>query len=324
MMAKKPADRPASMREVVAAIDDCLGSRRGTLDAMLADRSDTFTDFTDRKPKSTAVRPTAASASQAVGRFGGFLRWGGIALALLLVTAGLASLAFESPLAWFRGSPPIAEPIPPAPANPSSDLLRSDPREILWPAAAASRWEFRQGQAGRELSISCSHIGLLQLGEAVGERDYELQVEFSQTPWTGSVGVFFGHHAVEEGGILYQRCQALFVDQQPVNDESRYVLQRVLLVRRADSTNMKRTDYLATYPLPLLLAGSKHSLTAQVAQEELVQVLWDGKPLTSEGPAAVDPLSAADSRGELGIYVSGAGCLVHRANMHIDAIGEAP
>jgi hypothetical protein len=87
---------------------------------------------------------------------------------------------------------------------------------------------------------------------------------------------------------------------------------------------MRGSDYLATYPLPRLLPGEKHSLAIRVARRRLAEVVWDGKPLASEGAAALDQVSIADSHGELGIYVSGAGCLIHRANLHIEPAGEAP
>jgi len=313
LLAKDPADRPATAAEVAAALE---GHAQGCDLAALATaarekakarvrgetwRPDevTLAETSDLRPAAAArpapIRPASPSPPRR-RRPRWFL---GSAAGLVVGVAALAVVGV-----WPRGEPTSPEEHHSGEMTPLVwyPLLDRSPTELLWSRERGdSRWSLNPNQ--HELWVRYhADRGLLRVGEArrVG---YTLQVDINQDGWTGGIGVFFGYGEDFFQGAPCVRYQ--FVELRPFlpNDPNR----EFALCRGVDyvvSNGKPGADHhvrdLASAPIPRP-GGHDQLLELEVEARGLVSVRWAGQPLARlTAPTVNATLEEANYVGQFG------------------------
>jgi hypothetical protein len=181
----------------------------------------------------------------------------------------------------------------------------------MWPLEGNN---LRRFEADRQLlHLRCDGTGLAALGHTAAPR-YELAATFSQTPWVGGVGLFFGYgeRVIDGQPVLgYQTVE--FHPDEPKNGfpQARLSWRVFRHVGPPGGECPTRTYYYGEGPSFSQAVGAKR-LGLAVGPKGLESVTLDGKTYPAADITATDAagntiirLSRAEFDGEFGVIVFG-------------------
>jgi hypothetical protein len=184
----------------------------------------------------------------------------------------------------------------------------------LWPRQTLpdffSAWE----PDSQVLRVMSPGMSLFALGKTT-TLSYRIQVNLSQTPWTGGAGIFIGYRQLGAGPDEPFRCQLFRLHKSQRNPD--YSIEReILAIRYNPMTRRVVSDVIGVSrsPIPPPAAREDHLLDIQVKFGRVDTVHWNGQPL----PELVNPdydarVNAEDQTGLFGVYTGHTNCLFQDA-----------
>lgn len=299
MLAKDPADRPASPGDVAAALEGLAAG--ANLAALVHPAKPSTKPVVVRRPPATPPRRRTHRVLYA-------------AVAVLVV--GTSAVGLAGRLAGGRPEPAAPEPAPapaPEPAGKGwKNLLAVAPGEQgkrLWSPAVEA--VLNHNPAAELLTLQSPRPALIRLGAAPAT-PYRLQVGLRQVRWDGGVGVYFGGRAVPPRNEFV--FQFLTLHRTDAGPGRTFALGRG---RGLASPNGVAVIEFATQHLPAPGAG-EHLLELELLSGGLGTVRWDGAAcpeLVGEQATARATRLFPDGglEGEFGVYCNGAAVTVSTA-----------
>jgi serine/threonine protein kinase len=313
LLAKAPADRPATPAEAAAALAPFAAGadlpRLVTAARTLAVEADAATfrqgppevrslSTADHRPDTitpavSTIGPSAATSGTTTRRR--LLRWGGLAALLLAVLVAGAALLRPG-----AADPGGAEgPRPPPASTPAPGvwhpLLDREPVRLRWPAKPDRGTYLEHSGERREVRLGCTGLGLLRLGKAAAPR-YEIKITVRQTPWAGNVGLFLGYQIGQTGEPLYQVIQLL---ARARRGEQFFCVEWKSV--RLNAAGRENSAHRAQSP-DFRLSTTEHRLGVRIGAKGLEAVTWDGQPLEQLSPPRAATAPDASWRGAFGVY----------------------
>jgi serine/threonine protein kinase len=327
LMAKEPADRPATPAEVARALEPfCAGAALAVLvhqvQALPHDKAPLHQDQQTGEGEATPVSRPVRSAPPVsrVPRRSVLLATGLGVLAAVVVLVVLLR-----PWLWVGDDSAVEEqPVAksaPAPAPPVNrrgwqDLLTSQPTKRLWVSNLDSRLD--HDPKTEILWITSAKTALIRLGETQAKA-YKLQLGIRQLRWPGGVGVYFGGQKGHVSDTF--EFQMIVLRQTDPGSQQPFRLMRFLGTARMARGNDPQvaTENFASERLSRPLDNSEQLLELQITREGLASVRWNGDPcrnLITEQATRWATAHATD-RGEFGIYCSASTVAVSTARLQI-------
>ncbi len=300
MLAKDPADRPATPGAVAAALEDLVAG--ADLAALAGPADHAATPVARRRP------PPAAPRRRRADRV--------LFAVVAALVVGTSAVGLAGWLVGDRPAPDAPEPAtPPEPvaaANAWKNLLAVSPGEQgkrLWFPAAES--VFDHNSAAELLTLQSPRAALVRLGTAPA-RPYRVQVGLRQVRWDGGVGVYFGGRTVPpENEFVFQ---FLTLHRTDGGLDRAFALGRG---RGTSTPNGVAVVEFATQHVPAPGTG-EHLLELDLRSGVLATVRWDGVacpdlvgvPATAR---AARLFPDGELEGEFGVYCNGAAVTVSTA-----------
>jgi serine/threonine protein kinase len=316
LLAKKPAERYATPRDLVGALEPFA------LGVELAGLVERGPDAESGQSPTQTFNSTEASTPRRKGQ----------RLRLFVVTCvavgllGLLGAYTLWPTTAVQTDPMTRQgPSRGADLGPGAqaDLLAEAPIELLWPAKTeGSRWEY--DRHSHLLWLHCLGRGLLQLASIRGER-YEFEIALSQTPWAGGVGLFFRGRTDGTGQEAHFSADVMLLQHLVGSpDPASAVLNRGMMHFFPQAQrNYPNWDSMDRFPRP---EPGKHRLKVRVGPAGLEAIAWDDRPVAK---ALLDPgrhrVSRTGAHGSVGLFLQNGTACVHAASLSIHpTLGEEP
>jgi serine/threonine protein kinase len=335
MLAKDPAARVASPAEVVAGLE------RYTAGHDLAALLRRANAVAPAVPEDVALRPTTPERGQTrqgneptpsaparrparrfllVGLCLGLLALGGAAWWVLPPWQPPPSPADRSPAAN-PPEPPRTDTLQPDVWHP---LLDRPPRVLLWPENAKNS-KLDYSPETHELWASCSGQGMLEFARVEGAAGFDLEMVFTQTPWSGGVGFFF--RARENPA---EPADRVWADLLSLNDFNGPPTDPVRLTRgtlgRLKGRKPSFSGTISSEPILRPRPNQEYRLAITVDAQGLRAVRWDGVAVGTkvcDGQPGMPRRSGA--QGSVGLFLAGSNVLVHDARILIHPLaGDNP
>jgi hypothetical protein len=217
-------------------------------------------------------------------------------------------------------SSPTKKELPPRVFRPGewTDMLDREPVVVVWQRGSPNSWSDFNPER-RTLNVSSQDLGMVRLGE-VNAVKYDMEVTFSQTPWTGGVGVFFRERDEPPVGNVSHFADYLLLER--INENTKAgaaILTRGEMKRYTTSSQpvivAPALQSSASFPRP---AGAAHSLSITVGAAGLERVAWDDKPVVEpiwEPPAGAKLRAGAS--GSVGILLRYGGALISSVRVRV-------
>jgi serine/threonine protein kinase len=282
MLAKEPADRFATPREVVDALRPfAQGSDCERLLAEARERSSDPLSGPVATPGASAETgrqdsPTpVARREPAPARSGGWRRW--------LLVGAVAGLATTLAVVPFRPREEVKEPPPlPEPAwQPGvwHNLFYKEPVKLFWPTRLGNHFVGFDPWR-KEVRVDAPDVAMLGLG-TTEHAGYQMHLGITQNQWGGGVGLFFGWHEEIILGQVRTKVQVIeLLRTSKPNPEEAFVLERkwMLLQRQGDDYRLTDTQGVDSTPVSRPTNAEECMLTIEVRKRGLVSVTWNGMP----------------------------------------------
>jgi serine/threonine protein kinase len=217
-------------------------------------------------------------------------------------------------------SPPRISPVPSRiPSGESENLLGQDPVKLLWPEDPKDGAFHRDAQTGA-LVVTCGDVGMLALGKTEA-RDFRLELQIRQHPWTGGIGLFAGcREETVDGQRTLRFLRILLEPHLPQKPGSEFRVTRslstVTFVEKGQPRVVQGASQAALVPLPL---EPEATLAIEVKKGILVAVEWDGRVVFAHEPGVPDPIFKAleevDPRGAFGTFNLWSDCVYSAASL---------
>jgi hypothetical protein len=315
MLAKAPADRPATPAEVARDLEPfAVGADPAALAArgmalLPPPEAPASAGQVTVEGEGTPVSPAPAPGRLLDARRRSWRPRGAAAIVALgvFVTAAVAASLWHW---WHPGSQPKPDD-PPADPTGWQNLLAKRPGERLWVGTPVSKLDY--DLKTQYLLVQNPVRALVPLGGTNAD-GYTLQVGFRQLRWQGYFGIYFGGRP----GPAPNSFQFQFVTLDPTNRPN---ANGFMLLRSTGAINPAvgqgvSTRECAAAPMSRPLANQDVILEIDVKPRGLVRVRWNGDDypaLVANTPVAAVALKDASDRGEFGIYCWGTNVTVSTA-----------
>jgi hypothetical protein len=317
LLCKDPARRPASAAEVANRL--AAWERGSRLEALVeaarggrGEQPDLLDPGTQEGRSATPAMKGEPPANSTPGptRRRSLARW----------VACLAGVVLLAAVGWrFLGDKQAGPDASPAAAQPAPDewfaLLDRPPTPLLVIDPRGDRVvQFDPGK--RRFSCTSPGAALWKLYQA-GQARYRLRVNIRQHPWTGGVGVFFGHRRAVENGKPASRYQLLEVRRQPANAKRgpKFWLYRSSIAQTV-APNSLGSDVRSIGAASIDSPQGDQLLELWVSPKGLFRLRWSGRDLpaltTLQANAA---FNRDDYLGDLGLYLWSASGVFQNAEL---------
>lgn len=190
-------------------------------------------------------------------------------------------------------------------------LLRQRPQVLVWPDDGRnSHWEYFPDE--EKLLLSSDKRAMLKLGETES-RDYKIELNILQPPWTGNTGIFFGGRSIQFRGVSCRQFQLiqLKIDN---NKQRNVLLQRWRIILNNQSEILENQNFISAFIPPLTLR--EQVLRIGVENGRLSRVEWNQTLLQElTDPGVGLQLGEDDCAGAFGVYVNGATTVFRRPEL---------
>jgi serine/threonine protein kinase len=321
MVAKDPANRPATPEEVARALEPfCQGANLGALarEARARHRPEAPT-ILDSPGDPHAAPDAPETPGKREGRLARLLvvagRWRRTFLAAVLGLLAVALVLFSQ--TWPGGRKPTGPEPPDGPKSPAEPsgwqrVLTEPPIKRVWTPAVEAL--LTHDPKKETLIIQSPRVALIRLGETKA-REYKLEIGFRQVPWTGGIGVYFaGRPEPTPKDFQFQWIQLRTV--APNINRSFKLVRGVGLIRQQPDANpeVPMMEFAST-PLTQHLENQEHLLELVVRSRGVLRVRWNAELCRELTSADSEPAGIIDCRGEFGIYCIGSSVTVSTARI---------
>jgi hypothetical protein len=245
-------------------------------------------------------------------------RWVFAAAALALVLGGVVWAAWPSRKGSTVQEPENGASAPPPPRvyTPGewTELLDRPPEVREFPeAATGSHWrlEEKTEEQARKLYVHSTRWGILELEKMNGPFDFE--VSYSQAPWVGGVGAFFGgrDEQISPDTLRWGR----FIRLERFDGIPEKVKLQIGELRRSVPTNLSIPHFMEAVKVPRPLFDV-HKLAFSVSAAGLSNVTWDEVPPVPGIPAG--------TAGPLTERAEGVGIVVQNCSVWFHSVRIRP
>jgi serine/threonine protein kinase len=298
MLAKLPVDRFATPAEAAEALRPF--ATESDLNALLT-RTRALNEISTSEPSplpllpyvTPVLTPKACGSTKPAPRIPapgkriryilvGTLLIGLLSVLLFWIVANRPTGPKVSPNTGVSTPPRGVERVPDEPAPGDwRDLMARAPAKLDWPRDERMS-PVRYTVPGEPLWATCTNAcGLLAFGQT-GAVAYELEMEFFQMPWSGSVGLFFGYHVAAERGKeipTYQFLKLHLKDPQGPGNRFQIVWEN-MVIREAPKGPVPRGAGSWSTSAVFDPGRTAHRLRAVITDHGLEGVYWDGDRLS--------------------------------------------
>ncbi len=314
LLARDPAERPATAAEVATALEPFAAG---------ADLPD-LVRHARRVPSggTTVATPRPAAPSTRIAPHRRRVRWGVGAVVLLAVLVPLSWLGWQAafPVKQVDAEPQNVNQESPVPRlrdrwefGRQNHLLQHSPFSAdRDPTLRNTHLQFLPDR--EELIVNTDNVVLVPLGR-VQRVDYRLQVNIRQNTWTGGTGVYFGYRDAVVDGKPGKQFFTITLERSPSNKLQASFQLLWSRHQEPDRLGNSRIDQLRA--VPLRLPPPETSLEINVTQNGVKEVRWDGAPLPDlvKLHPNVGRLAAADFDGTFGLYNVHSSTMYRNANL---------